>query len=249
MIDSHVHINSKILSNPDEEIKRINSNKDLEYVINIGMDIDTSTESINISNNNPKFYSSVGIHPLFTEHQNLNDLYNLVTPKTVAIGEIGLDSSKPNLEEQKRYLIKRIVIANELGLQVIIHSSNTNQEIIKIFKTIVKPIHGCVFHCFQPDLETIKYLIENNYYISFAGRITYPTAKKSIEVLKTIPKDLYLVETDAPYISPHPFRDEINHSENVSLIIKRISELLDKDYKEIENQTKENTLRLFKKIK
>ena len=93
-------------------------------------------------------------------------------------------------------------------------------------------------------------LINNKY--DFEGNIFLDNnTMNSLDVIlvNSVPKDLYLVETDAPYISPHPFRDEINHSENVSLIIKRIADLLDKDFKEIENQTKENTLRLFKKIK
>ena len=87
-------------------------------------------------------------------------------------------------------------------MPVVIHANNTNKLIIEIFKKYVKPKYGCVFHCFQPDIDDLKYLIENGYYISFAGRITYKTAKKSIEVAKIVPNDLFLVETDSPYISP-----------------------------------------------
>ena len=74
----------------------------------------------------------------------------------------------------------------------------------------VKPKYGCVFHCFQPNIESLKYLIKNGYYISFAGRITYKNAKKSLEVAQTVPDELFLVETDSPYIAPEPFKNMRN---------------------------------------
>lgn len=248
-IDSHTHIN-RLITNNLEEICKINEDSSLESVINVGMDIETSKETIAIAEKNPKFYSAVGIHPLYTNNQNIDDLIKLAKhPKVVAIGEIGLDNSKQNYQDQLKYLIEQIIIANELKLPVIIHANNTNQEIINIFKTIVKPLYGCVFHCFQPDLETMKYLIENGYYISFAGRITYHTAKKSLEIASLIPEELFLVETDSPYISPEPLRGNINSSINLKYIIERISEVRNTTYEEIAKQTIENTLRLFKRIK
>lgn len=141
------------------------------------------------------------------------------------------------------------MIANELHLPVIIHSNNSNKLVIEIFEKYVKPKYGCVFHCFQPDIDELKYLVRNGYYISFAGRITYKTAQRSIEVAKTVPNDLFLVETDSPYISPEPYRSEINKSSNISFIIKRIAEVKEMSYDEIEIITEQNTRRLFKKMK
>ena len=170
-------------------------------------------------------YCSIGIHPLYIDNQDINELYSMVTDKVVAIGEIGLDSNNPNYQIQRRYLIEQIIIANELKLPVIIHSNNSNQEIIKIFETIVKPQYGCVFHCFQPELNILKYLVKNGYYVSFAGKITQPNAKKSLEVIKNVPEDLYLVETDSPYMVPYPLDDKYNHSNNLPYIINRIAEV------------------------
>ncbi len=248
-IDSHIHVNHEVLKNPSIEIERINTNPNLEKVINIGLDIKTSCESISISESNPKFYSSVGIHPLYIEHQKTEDLIRLAKhDKVVAIGEIGLDLKNPNYEEQLRYLVAQIYIANSLKLPVIIHSSNANQQIIRIFKTIVKPLYGCVFHCFQPDIETLKYIIDSGYYISFAGRITYKNAKKSLEIASIVPDELFIVETDSPYISPEPFRHQENHSENINLVISRLAEIRKTSYEDIEKLTTENTYRLFKKL-
>lgn len=249
-IDSHTHINSKVLLNVTDEILRINQDSSLSQVINVSLDIATSQESIEISESNDKFYSTIGIHPLYVTNQNLEELITLAKhDKVVAIGEVGLDPTNPNKQEQLEYLIKQIIIANELKLPVIIHANNTNQEIIHIFKTIVKPLYGCVFHCFQPDIETMKYLIDNGYYISFAGKITYKNAKKSLEIAHLIPQELFLVETDSPYISPEPFRTKPNSSTNLNLIIKKISEVRKTTYEDVENQTIENTKRLFKKLK
>ncbi len=249
-IDSHMHINSIVIGNTQEDIRAINKNYGIESVINVGLDIATSKESILISQENFKFYSAVGIHPLYTDSQDINILYKLAPDKKViAIGEIGLDSLKDNFDEQKKYLIKQIIIANELHLPVIIHSNNSNKLVIEIFEKYVKPQYGCVFHCFQPDLDDLKYLVENGYYISFAGRITYKTARKSIEIAKAVPNDLFLVETDSPYISPEPLRNEINRTSNISYVISKIADIKNMRYDEIERITSKNTKRLFKKMK
>lgn len=248
-IDSHMHINSIVSKNIEKEILDINNNSNLKNVINVSLNSETAKESIIISNTNAKFYSAVGIHPLYIENQSINDLYDIaLNEKVVAIGEIGLDTTKDNIELQKKYLIEQISIANALNLPVIIHANNSNKLVIEIFERYIKPKEGCVFHCFQPDMDDLNYLIRNNYYISFAGRITYKNAKKSLEVAKRVPNDLFLVETDSPYISPEPVRNLVNQSSNIKYIIEKLALIKDMGYLEIEEITTENTKRLFKKI-
>ena len=248
-IDSHMHINSIVSKNIEKEILDINNNSNLKNVINVSLNSETAKESIIISNTNAKFYSAVGIHPLYIENQSINDLYDIaLNEKVVAIGEIGLDTTKDNIELQKKYLIEQISIANALNLPVIIHANNSNKLVIEIFERYIKPKEGCVFHCFQPDMDDLDYLVKNNYYISFAGRITYKNAKKSLEVAKSVPNDLFLVETDSPYISPEPVRNLVNQSSNIKYIIEKLALIKDMSYLEIEEITTENTKRLFKKI-
>lgn len=248
-IDSHMHINSIVSKNIEKEILDINNNSNLKNVINVSLNSETAKESIIISNSNAKFYSAIGIHPLYVENQSIDDLYDIaLNEKVVAIGEIGLDTTKDNIELQKKYLIEQISIANSLNLPVIIHANNSNKLVIEIFERYIKPREGCVFHCFQPDIDDLNYLIRNNYYISFAGRITYKNAKKSIEVANSVPNDLFLVETDSPYISPEPVRNLVNQSSNIKYIIEKLALIKDMSYLEIEEITTENTKRLFKKI-
>lgn len=249
-IDSHMHINSIVLKDEQKYIEEINKNHSINGVINVGINIESSKESVLISEENSKFYSTIGIHPLYTNSEDVDSLYILAdNDKIIAIGEIGLDNSKDNFNEQKKYFIKQIMIANELHLPVIIHSNNSNKLVIEIFEKYIKPKYGCVFHCFQPDIDDLRYLVRNGYYISFAGKITYKTAHKSIQVAKTVPNDLFLVETDSPYISPEPHRGEINRSSNIIFIIKKIAEVKKMSYEEVESITEQNTRRLFKKMK
>jgi TatD DNase family protein len=132
MIDSHMHINSYFNNNSD--IDKINSNDHIEKVINIGLDINTSKEITSMATSNEKMYTAIGIHPLYIKNNEPEDLFGLINDKVVAIGEIGLDNTEDNFIKQREYLIMQILIANVLRLPVIIHSKNSNQEIINIFK-------------------------------------------------------------------------------------------------------------------
>lgn len=250
VIDSHIHVNSQVLENKDRFIQAINNNPLIDKVINVGLDLPSSKETIDIAQINSKFYSAVGIHPLYTKPTNLNSLYELASnEKVVAIGEIGLDNTKDNLEEQIKYLTEQILIANKLHLPVIIHSNNYNKLIISIFENYVKPQYGCIFHCFQPNLEDLAYLVNNGFYISFAGKITYKTAKKSLDVAREVPNNLFLVETDSPYISPEPVINEINETANIKYIVSKLAEIKQTSFNDIAELTNENTRRLFRKIK
>lgn len=250
LIDSHIHTNHLVLPNCDQVIQEINDNPSLYAVINVGMNIETSMEAVNIAINNPKFYAAVGIHPLYIKGEFDENLYSLVNDKVVAIGEIGLDfNSEVSFYEQRRYLILQIIAANVLHLPVIIHSNNANKEVLEIFEKYVKPRYGCVFHCFQPQIEYLDEIIKNDYYISFAGRITYKNACKSIEVAKRVPDDLFLIETDLPFVSPEPFRDQINTPGNIQYIVKKLAEVKGTTEEYIRTRTMKNTMNLFTKIK
>ena len=248
-IDSHMHVNHLVLMDPLSTIEKVNQDPLLESVINVGLQLESSFEAVQIAQGNSKFFAAVGVHPLYINNPDLCQLYPLAeNKKVVAIGEIGLDDTNSNYQEQIDCFTRQIIIANELHLPVIIHSNHTNKEIIHLFKTVVKPRYGCVFHCFYPDLEDMYYLTNQGYYISFAGKITYKNAKKSLVVARQVPDDFYLVETDSPYLAPEPFRGEENHSSNISYIIHRLAEVKEKSDEEIETQTVQNTKTLFKKM-
>ena len=238
MIDTHAHFNSKDLKNLRDEIIRVNNNKCLDKVINVGLDYQTSKEAIEISDNELKFYATIGIHPL--HNGSVEDLLNLrVTNKVVAIGEIGLDTDGDFLLQRERF-IKQIELANFLELPIIIHSKNSNERVLKIFKDVY-PLYSFVFHCFQPDIDIAKEIIKLGGYLSFATPITRVNAKRSLEVIKLTPIENILIELDYPYMSMNTINDG-------KQVFNRIKELKGYSHENLESQLDENAKRLFRKL-
>ena len=238
MIDTHAHFNSKDLKNLRDEIIRVNNNKCLDKVINVGLDYQTSKEVIEISDNELKFYATIGIHPL--HNGNVEDLLNLrVTDKVVAIGEIGLDTDGDFLLQREKF-IRQIELANFLRLPIIIHSKNSNERVLKIIKYIY-PQYGFVFHCFQPDIDIAKEIIKLGGYLSFATPITRINARKSLEVIKLTPIEKILIELDYPYMSIDPINDG-------QRVFNRIKELKRYSHDDLEKQLDENAKRLFRRL-
>ncbi|MBQ7308305.1 MAG: TatD family hydrolase [Clostridia bacterium] len=171
----------------------------------------------------------------------------------VAIGEIGLDyyyKDNPPRETQIEVFEKQIILADKLGLPLVIHIREAFKDAIDIL-TKHKDKLKCsgVVHCYSGSIETAKILLDLGLYISFNGVITFKNAKKNVEVLKTIPLDRILVETDAPYLSPEPFRGKLNEPKNVNLVVDKISEILQVDRQELVKIFNANAMRLFKKLK
>lgn len=247
IIDSHLHINSKVIQDKQQAIKKVNDDTNIESVINVGLDIETSRECVRLSNRENKFYAAVGIHPLYIKEENSDWLIRMCfnNDKVVAIGEIGLDASKKNLYQQKINLIRQIMIANAVKLPVIIHSNLSNREIINTFENYVKPKFGCVFHGFQQDLEDLKYILDNGYYVSFDGRIVYKNNKKILEVLNLTPLDRFLIETNGPFLN----KNDIKEFTNIRQIISKVAETKNLSKKEIEYVTNKNVKTLFKRMK
>ena len=238
MIDTHAHFNSKDLKNLRDEIIRVNNNKCLDKVINVGLDYQTSKEAIEISDNELKFYATIGIHPL--HNGSVEDLLNLrVTNKVVAIGEIGLDTDGDFLLQREKF-IRQIELANFLRLPIIIHSKNSNERVLKIIKYIY-PQYGFVFHCFQPDIDIAKEIIKLGGYLSFATPITRINARKSLEVIKLTPIEKILIELDYPYMSIDPINDG-------QRVFNRIKELKRYSHDDLEKQLDENAKRLFRRL-
>lgn len=211
LIDTHAHYNSCVMENLKNEIDIVNKSNDGTKIINVGLDYKTSEEAINIGIENNKFYSTIGIHPLYNGNVNeLEYLYNKYdNKKIVAIGETGIDTSGDIIEQIDKF-IDSIRLANKLKLPLIIHSNTTkdsreyaNKICIEIIKKY-KPLYGFIFHFFQPDLEILEEIIKLGGYISVGSNITRPRASKSLEVVKKVPIDKLIIETDYPFLTSNP---------------------------------------------
>lgn len=211
LIDTHAHYNSNIMSDLEYKIKIANNNKDVCKIVNVGLDNQTSGKSVELSLKYSKFYSAIGVHPLYDgEIEKIEELYyRYDNTKIVTIGETGIDTFG-DIPKQTEKFLDSIALANKLKLPIIIHANTTkgsdvyaNKLCLEIVKKY-KPLYGFIFHFFQPDLDILKEIIYLGGYISVGGNITKPNAKKSLEVVRTIPIEYLIIETDYSFLTDTP---------------------------------------------
>jgi TatD DNase family protein len=248
--DTHAHYDDERFDN-DRDKLLINLNKNgVEYIVNPAIDIKTSKFIINLSKKHNFIYTAVGIHPheATTEKDSYIELNNLLKEdKVVAIGEIGLDYHY-NFQEkniQKDCFIKQLRIARESDLPVIIHDREAHGDIMEILHMNEFVGLKGIMHCFSGSKEMARELIKMGFYLSFGGAITFKNAKKSIEVIKEIPNDRILIETDSPYLTPVPNRGKRNDSSMLKYVVQKISEIKEIDVEKVCELTKNNAIKFF----
>ena len=234
--DTHCHLDfEQFDKDRDEVIKRAKENN-VEYMINVGTNIDSSKKVIEIAEKYDFIYSSVGIHPLDVSEYNIQDLEEIEklakNRKVKAIGETGLDFyySKENKEKQKDFFIAQVEIAGKYNLPLIIHQRESKNELIEIIEKIKLP-EKVVFHCFGGDNQLSEYCNKKGFFISFTGILTFKNAKNVKEVAKNYPVEKIMVETDAPFLAPTLYRGKRNEPFMVKYIVDEIADLkmIDKD--------------------
>ncbi len=246
IFDSHAHYDDKrfedILDKLLPKIHKMGVGK----IINCGCDKETNIKSLSIADKYPFVYSAVGIHPCNVDGEtSIEDIREFAKhKKCVAIGEIGLDYYwEPDKKEvQKELLIKQILLAKEVGLPVIIHDRDAHGDILEILKEY-KP-QGVV-HSFSGSVEMAEEILKIGMYLGIGGVITFNNAKKLPDVVKILPLDRLLLETDAPYLTPVPFRGKTNHSEMIYLTAQKIAEIKEKSLNEILEISYNNAMALF----
>lgn len=251
--DSHAHYyDEQYGENADNIINEIYKNG-ITNVINVGASVESSKKVVEQALKYDFMYAAVGIHPEEAVEGNVKkeDLLYIKelaqNKKVVAIGEIGLDYHYDNTNKnlQAKLFKELIEIANQVDLPIIIHNRDSNTDLINILKNEINANKKGVFHCCQMNIEFIKQALELDYYISFAGAITFKNAKKAKEVVEFVPLEKLLIETDAPYLAPDPYRGTINSSINVKLIAQKIAEFKNIPLEKVANTTYNNTTKLF----
>lgn len=249
MIDTHSHINFEdYKENFDGFISNLKEN-DIQNVIIPGVEPSTFDEIISLCEKYEMIYGAIGIHP--SEFQTFNEnskkrIYELLKHnKIVAIGEIGLDYhyGADSKEEQKELLKQQLEIAEELQVPVIIHDRESHEDVFEILQNY--NLKDVIFHCFSGNAEFAKKCINSGYYIAIGGVVTFKNAKDLKEAAKIIPLDKLLLETDAPYLAPVPFRGKLNTPAYLKYIAQEIATLKEIDVEEIKKQTTENAKKVF----
>ena len=252
VFDSHCHLNDPVLyQNIDEIIENAKKTGVKKFLV-IGYDKDSSVLAVKIANKYPECYASIGIHPTEIDHTSEDDYEKTMklvsNPKVVAIGEIGLDYhwvKEPEKREiQKEWFVRQIEFANEHHLPISIHNRESNEDCLKILKEHT-PKYSGVMHCYSGSVEMLNDILKLNMYISLGGPVTFTNAKTPKAVAEEVPLEKLLVETDCPYLTPHPHRGEKNEPKYICLVVEEIARLKDISKKHVEQVTYENTCRLF----
>lgn len=251
IFDSHAHYNDeKFEKSRDNLIKDI-YNFGVTKIVNAGYSLESSKKAQRIANNYNFMYTTSGISPNDIDdfkEENLQEIEELAKDKKcVAIGEIGLDYhwNVENKDLQKKVFISQIEIANKLELPIVIHTREAIYDTIEILKINECKNRG-VFHCCPLNVDLVREGLKLGYYISFAGPITFKNSKNADEIIKMVPNDKMLIETDSPYLSPEPLRGKTNDSRNLKYIIEKIAQVKNLPIEQIAENTYNNAKNIFK---
>ncbi|MTH55265.1 YchF/TatD family DNA exonuclease [Bacillus mangrovi] len=251
LFDTHAHLNAVQYEEDLEEVIARARQEGVEKIVVVGFDTDTINRAMELVEQYDFMYAAVGWHPVDAidmTDEHLDWIKELAShPKVVAIGEMGLDYhwDKSPKEVQKEVFRKQIALAKEVKLPIIIHNRDATADVVEILKEEGAEEVGGIMHCFTGSAETAMECIDMNFYISFGGPVTFKNAKKPKEVAAEIPLDRLLIETDCPYLTPHPFRGKRNEPGYVKFVAEQIAELRGMTYEEIADITMENAKKCF----
>lgn len=273
IFETHAHYDDKAFDEDREALLASLSDQGIRRVINVGASIESTKTTLALAQTHENIYAAVGVHPSDIEGLN-EETYAWLKeqarkPKTVAIGEIGLDyywDKEAEVQEQQRHWFKRqLDLAVECQLPVIIHSRDAAEDTMRILKEFGRwTINGhmaadtsqqdgetqvCgVIHCYSYSPEMAREFVKMGYYIGVGGVVTFKNAKKLKETVQEIPLERILLETDCPYMAPEPNRGKRNYSGYIPYVVEKIAELKDVSTEEVERVTWDNAMRLFTKV-
>ncbi|MBE0426711.1 MAG: YchF/TatD family DNA exonuclease [Nitrospirae bacterium] len=249
MIDTHCHLEMDEFDPDREDVLKRALDAGFEAIITIGSDFESNIKGLELSKKYDFIYSSVGIHPHdakdFTEEVFERIKEWAKREKVVAIGEIGLDYHYDNSprDVQRGVFLKQLQYAKEMNLPVIIHSREAKKDTLDIVKA--SGVKRGVFHCFSGDIEMAEKVTAMGFYISIAGPVTFKNARGLREIVKAIPDEYLLIETDAPYLTPEPFRGKRNEPSYLVYTAKAIAEIREISFEDLSRITILNAKRLF----
>lgn len=272
LFDSHTHLNNEDYTEKErEDLARKIETSEVAYVIDVGFDLESSMAAVRHSEKYSWCYAAVGCHP--HEAKNMDETQLLMLrglaqkEKVKAIGEIGLDyyRNHSSKEDQQFWFRSQIKLANDLKMPIIIHDREANQDVLEILKEegafskercgwfperkghdgkAVKDAR-VLLHCFSGSRELAEQYVKLGGTISIAGPVTYKNNRRGVEVAKAIPIEFLLIETDAPYLTPEPFRGRQNMSPYVEYTAAKLAEIKNISYEEVANKTCENAKVFF----
>ena len=227
---------------------------EVSYIVNVGTSPETSRAAVAQAKKHGNMYTAIGIHPSDTRflsdmESELAEIERLIRDpmsKCVALGEIGLDYhyEDTDKEKQHKYFIAQMELAERLDLPVVIHDRDAHEDVMNVIRRY-PGVRG-ILHSFSGSVEMARELVGLGYMISFSGTLTFTNAKRPAQVAASLPHDSVLIETDCPYLAPHPKRGTLNHSGNLIYTNKKLSEIFGMTEEECALLTENNAKRIFK---
>lgn len=254
LVDSHCHLHLMDLTDFQEKVANVVQNAkthEIAHMLCVGTTLEDTPKIINIAEQFNEVSASVGLHPneTVTEEPTMNTIVELANhPKVIAIGETGLDYYRTPQDSawQKDRFRVHIRAALEAQKPLIIHTREARQDTLAILKEENADKIGGVFHCFTEDWDTAEAALNLNFYVSFSGIVTFKNATQIQDVAKRLPWDRMLIETDAPYLAPVPFRGKMNQPAYVRYVAEFLANLRGVSLETLAQQTTENFYRLFR---
>lgn len=251
IFDSHAHYDDDSFNLDREAVIEQLHNDGVIGILNCSSTYDSVSKTCSLINKWEFIYGAIGIHPENADEltsQRLEELERIIkeNEKVIAVGEIGLDyywDENPSKEIQKNAFRKQMALAEKLDLPVVIHDRDAHADTIEIIKEFPK-VTGVV-HCFSGSVEFAKECVKLGYYVGVTGVVTFKNAKKLVDVVKDIPLNKLLVETDCPYMAPEPNRGKRNKSDYIKYIIEKIASIKEVDPIEVNKQVNENFYELM----
>lgn len=252
LIDTHCHLNADTYTASWKDVVINANHAGVSHFFVVGWDELSSKKAIELAKQNPQIKAIIGLHPVDVNQQSddqwIYEMHREAPNFIVAIGEIGLDyywkKEFHERELQAQYLIKQIEIANQLNLPIVIHCRDAYEAILPILKNH-RVQKGGVMHCYAGPSNMVQAFVDLGFYISFGGPITFKNATESRLALKATPIDRILIETDSPYLSPHPLRGKENSPINLPIIFQQVSDTLQIPKEKLEHILYSNTLQAF----
>jgi TatD DNase family protein len=250
LVDTHAHLDSERYDADREEVIARSLAAGVGAIITIGVDLASSRAAVALAQQYSNVYATVGIHPHEAADVGPDDFTALTRlsgePGVMAIGEIGLDFyrnwSPP--ERQREVFLAQLDLARQMNKPVVIHDRDAHEEIMSILRSRADGLKG-VLHCFSGDQPMAYEALEMGFYVSLAGPVTFHNARKLQEVARRLPLDGLLVETDCPFLAPHPHRGQRNEPAYVRLVAEKLSALKELPLEQVVEATTRNASQLF----
>lgn len=252
IFDTHAHYGDTSFDEDRDELLQSMERQGIGRIVEVGAGIRSTKDALALADQYDFVYAAVGVHPSEIADLSESDMDWLAElakqEKVVAVGEIGLDYhyDEPSRELQKKWFIRQLQVAAQTGMPIIIHSREAAKDTWEIMEEYCAWENGGVIHCFSYSPEVAKQYLQKGFFLGIGGVVTFKNSKKLKEVVEMAPLEQMVLETDAPYLAPVPYRGKRNDSSYLSYVVDMVAELKQMEREEIICITEENGKRLYR---